>query len=219
MRAYQSSLKLFVFGIIGIVLIAAAADIMFAHWISTPPDSIDGSLTTRGHAQQRGDLLWGGAMLVAGVLLFGGSITDLIKRKPTVIVSAEGLVVEAGGSGTFLPWESVESVSSGVIPDPYDGSMREQLIVEMQSDPPPGEDGDDIEHTGDTVYIDAHDWTGRVTEVALSAQGAHDHFRRLEAIRSYEAPSMVWEITTDQSDEEPTLATEPSDQLSEEEKE
>lgn len=219
MRAYRSPLKLFVLGVIGIMLIAAAADIMFAHWISTPPDSIDGSLTTRGHAQQRGDLLWGGAMLVVGVLLFGGSITDLIKRKPTVIVSAEGLVVEADGSGKLLPWESVESVSSGVIPDPYDGSMREQLIVEMRSDPPREEDGDDIAHTGDTVYIDAHDWTGRVTEVTLAAQGAHDHFRRLEAIRSYEAPSMVWEVTTDQSDEEPTLAAEPSDQLSEEEEE
>lgn len=219
MRAYRSPLKLFVLGVIGIMLIAAAADIMFAHWISTPPDSIDGSLTTRGHAQQRGDLLWGGAMLVVGVLLFGGSITDLIKRKPTVIVSAEGLVVEADGSGKLLPWESVESVSSGVIPDPYDGSMREQLIVEMRSDPSPEEDGDDVAHTGDTVYIDAHDWTGRVTEVTLAAQGAHDHFRRLEAIRSYEAPSMVWEVTTDQSDEEPTLATEPSDQLSEEEEE
>jgi hypothetical protein len=204
MRAYRSPLKLFIFGIIGIVLIGAAADIMFGHWFSTPPDNTDGVLTTRGHAQQRGDLLLGGAMLVTGVLLFGGSITDLIRRKPTVIVNAEGLVVDTGGGGELIPWESIDEVSSGVVADPYDGSMREKFIVEMASDAPRGEDGQNLPHVGDTVYIDAHDWANRVTELALAAQGARDHYERVEALRTYEPPSVVWETTVDQPEAEST---------------
>jgi hypothetical protein len=206
MRAYRSSLKLFVFGIVGIVLMAAAADIMFGHWISTPPDNTDGVLTTRGYAQQRGDLLLGGAMLVTGVLLFGGSITELLRRKPAVAVNAEGLFVDTGGGGELIGWGSIEEISSGVVPDPYDGSMREQLIVEIAPDAPLGVDKEHLPQVGDTIYIDAHDWASRVTEVALSAQGAHDHFERMEAVRNYEPPSMVWETTMVQSeaDNEPT---------------
>jgi hypothetical protein len=206
MRAYRSPLKLFVFGIIGIVLIAAAADIMFGHWVSTPPDNTDGVLTTRGQAQQRGDLLLGGAMLVTGILLFGGSVTDLIRRKPTVAISTDGLVVDLDGGSELIPWGSIVDVSSGVVPDPYDGSMREQLIVEMTPGMPSEGYEQNLPHVGDTIYIDAHDWASRVTELALAAQGAHDHYRRLEAHRTYDPPSVVWETTIDQPDPEVSSA-------------
>ncbi len=215
MRAYRSPLKLFVFGIVGIVLIAAAADIMFGHWVSTPPDNNDGVLTTRGQAQQRGDILWGGVMVATGVLLFGGSVTELIRRKPAVIVSGEGLVIDTGGDGDLIPWGSVAAVSSDVIPDPYDGSMREQLVVETRpgSSIPDGLSG--LGRQGNTIYIDAHDWASRVTEVALAAQGAYDHFLRMESLRSYEPPSMVWETTVDQ----PIIDAEPEPEIPEPEAE
>jgi hypothetical protein len=187
MRAYRSPLKLFVFGIIGIVLIAAAADILFGHWLSTAPDTIDTALTTRGRAQQRGDVLWGGVMLVAGILIFGGSVVELFRRKATVVVESDGLVIDSGSTEGLIPWGNIESISSTVISDPYDGSMREQLVVESTND-------------GGTIYVDAHDWSNRVTEVALAAQGAHDHYQRMEVVRSYEPPSIVWETTVDQPD-------------------
>jgi hypothetical protein len=200
MRAYRSPLKLFVFGIIGIVLIAAASDVLFGHWLSTAPDTIDTALTTRGRAQQRGDILWGGVMLVSGVLIFGGSVVELFRRRATVVVGSEGLVVDSGSIEGHIPWGNIESISSTVISDPYDGSMREQLVVELQ----PDTDVDDAvagpTPDGETIYVDAHDWSSRVTEVALAAQGAHDHFQRMEAVRSYEPPSIVWETTVDQSD-------------------
>ena len=199
MRAYRSPVKLFVFGIVGIILIAAAADVMIGHWVSTPPETTDSGLTTRGQAQQRGDLLWGGAMLVTGVLLFGGSVTELIRRKPTVIVNSDGLVVDTGGGDGFIPWESIDDVSSTVVSDPYDGSIREQLVVGTRPD---ASIPDELSRDGDTVYIDVHDWAGRVTELALSAQGALDHYRRMDAIRSYEPPSIEWDITVDQPDVE-----------------
>jgi hypothetical protein len=200
MRAYRSPLKLFVFGIVGIVLIAAAADVLFGHWLSTAPDTIDTALTTRGRAQQRGDVLWGGLMLVAGVLIFSGSVVELFRRKATVVVGSEGLVVESGATAGSIPWGSIESISSSVVSDPYDGSMREQLVVELLPDP--GSDSGVVGSNGDgrTIYVDAHDWSSRVTEVALAAQGAHDHHQRMEAVRSYEPPSIVWETTVEQQD-------------------
>ncbi len=203
MRAYRSSLKLFVFGIVGILLIAAAADIMFGHWVSTPPDDNNGVLTTRGLAQQRGDLVWGGAMLATGVLLFGGSITELVRRRATVSVNGDGLLIDTGGEGDLIPWSSIDSISSGVFPDAYDGSMREQLVVDLGQGTVLAEGLAGIPREGDKVFIDAHDWASRVTEVALSAQGAHDHFRRIEAVRNFEPPSVVWETTVSQSEPEP----------------
>jgi hypothetical protein len=197
MRAYRSPLKLFVFGIMGIVLIAAAADVLFGHWLSTAPDTIDTALTTRGRAQQRGDVLWGGVLLLAGVVMFGGAVVELFRRRAAVEIGNEGLVVDSGSKAGLIPWGSVESISSMVISDPYDGSEREQLVIELRPDA-------DLDSTvagpisdGETIYVDAHDWSIRVTEVALAAQGAHDHFQRMEAVRSYEPPSIVWETTVD----------------------
>ena len=199
MRAYRSPLKLFVFGIVGIVLMAAAADVLFGHWVSTPPDNNEGVLTTRGQAQQRGDYLWGGAMLATGVLIFGGSVIELVRRKPAVAISGVGVRLDSGGSEDgMIPWAMIDEVSSGTISDPYDGSIREQLIIETKSDAKLLDSFPGVTRSGNTLYVDAHDWASRVTEVALQAQGAHDHFLRMEAIRSYEPPSMVWETTIDQ---------------------
>jgi hypothetical protein len=202
MRAYRSSLKLFVFGIVGIVLIAAAADIMFGHWVSTPPDNNDGVLTTRGQAQQRGDLLWGGTMIATGVLLFGGSVTELVRRRPMVLVEGAGLVIDTGGDGDVIPWGDIDSVTSGVELDAYDGSRREQLIVRVKSGTELPDRLSGLQRNGDTVLIDAHDWASRVTEVALAAQGAHDHYERVENLRNFEPPSIVWETTIIQADSE-----------------
>jgi hypothetical protein len=202
MRVYRSPLKLFVFGIVGVVLIAAAADVMFGHWVSTPPDNNEGVLTTRGQAQQRGDLLWGGVMLVTGVLLFGGSVTDLVRNRATVVVSDDGLRLTGVPDNRLIPWGSVGAISSGTIRDPYDGSIREQLIVALK--PGAGTVGDPsgVTREADTVYIDAHDWSVRVTDVALAAQGAYESFLRNEAVKTYEPPSIVWEITVDQPETE-----------------
>lgn len=200
MRAYRSPLKLFVFGIVGIVLIAAAADVLFGHWLSTAPDTIDTGFTTRGRAQQRGDVLWGGVMLVAGIVMFGGAVVELFRRRAIVEIGNEGLVVDSASRDALIPWGSVESISSMVISDPYDGSMREQLVIELQPDPDFDSALAGPISDGQTIYVDAHDWSNPVTEVALAAQGAHDHFQRMEAVRSYEPPSIVWETTVAQSD-------------------
>lgn len=200
MRAYRSPLKLFVFGIVGVVLMAAAADVMFGHWVSTPPDNNEGVLTTRGLAQQRGDLMWGGTMLTAGLILFGGSVTELVRRRPVVLISGDGLVVDTGGDGTLIPWRSVEDVSSGVVVDTFDGVNREQLVVDLKPGTEVSTALASLHHDGDRVLIDAHDWAVSVTETALAAQGARSHFMRLEQFRDHEPPSIVWETTIDQGE-------------------
>jgi hypothetical protein len=216
MRAYRSPLRLFVFGIIGIVLIATASDILFGHWISTVPDSIDGNLTTRGRSQQRGDVVWGGVMLVAGVLIFGGAVIELFRRKATVTVRSDGLMIDSSPTGGFIPWGSVDSISSVVVSDPYDGSVREQLVVELLHDVDGVEGLSGRIPDGDAVYIDAHDWSNGVTEVALAAQGAHDHYRRVEAVRDFEPPSMVWQADVDGLDPDATSERAVSDNDAEE---
>ena len=200
MRVFRSPLKQFVFGIVGIILIAAAADVTFGHWLSTPPDTNNGAISTRGQSQQRGDMLWGGTMMVSGVLLFGGALTELVRRRPVIAVQGDGLQVGLpGGQGSaFIGWEDIDSVSSGVLDDTFDGYSRDQLIVEMNSGAAVPMETSAMVLVRNTLFIDAQDWATRVTEVALAAQGAHHHYRRVEALESYEPPSMVLEITVKQ---------------------
>jgi len=48
------------------------------------------------------------------------------------------------------------------------------------------------------LVVDAHDWTRPVTDVALSAQGALGHHRRVEEIKEMGPPSMEWEPAADE---------------------
>ncbi len=196
MRAYRSPMRLFLFGVVGLLLMIAAVDVMFAHSISTPPDNNDGVLTTRGQAQQRGDFVWGAGMIAAGTLLFGTGLIELIRRRPLVEVREDGISLAIGVKvrDVDVPWSQIESVSSGVIVDPFDGGRREQLLLEFSDEEsiPTEVVGATREHT--TLSVDAHDWTRRVTDVALAAQGALDYSRRLAAIEQMGAPSLVWEV-------------------------
>jgi len=182
---------------------------MFGYWLSVEPDANNGVLSTRGLAQQRGDILWGGTMVVAGVLLFGGAITELVRRRPIVAVEDDGLRLFGSVEHDLIPWGDIDDISSGTIRDPYDGSVREQLIVVLTVEASARSDNDGDVSERDTVYIDAHDWSSQVTDIALAAQGAHDHFTRMEAVRNYVPPSIVWETTASQpeADDPPAAAS------------
>ncbi|MGI9586020.1 MAG: hypothetical protein ACR2N7_10565 [Acidimicrobiia bacterium] len=197
MRAYRSPIRLFAFGVVGIVLIVAAIDVLFVHEISTPPEANEGVLSTRGLAQQRGDIVWGAALIGIGTLLAGGAVVELVRRRPLAAVDAGGIALAIGHREheVRILWENVRAVSSDVVVDPYDGSTRELLLVDVFDrdglpDTPVGG-----EWVRNELRIDAHDWTTRVTDIALSAQGALDHHRRVEAIQEMEAPSLTWETT------------------------
>ena len=195
MRAYRSPLRLFVFGMIGVALVLASVDIMFGHWLSTPPEENNGVLTTRGQAQQRGDIIWGAAMVGMGTLLVGGSVVELVRRRPVAEVRRDELMVAIGPheSDVVIPWENVRSVTSDTMLDPYDGSEREVLLIDVfDRDGLPGEPIGAVWH-GLELRVDAHDWSKRVTDIALSAQGALGHHRRVEEIKQMGPPSVTWE--------------------------
>jgi hypothetical protein len=197
MRAYRSPFRLFVFGIVGMFLMVAAVDVMFTHWVSTPPDENEGVLTTRGQAQQRGDIIWGAAMLGAGTLLFAGTVIELGRRKPLVEIREDGifLAVSTTSDEVVVPWGQVESVRSGVTVDANDGGERTELIVVVNSREGLPDDLVGAEWDGPNLRVDTHDWSEPAADVTLVAQNALEHFRRVQEIEAMGQPSLTWETT------------------------
>lgn len=198
MRAYRSPFRLFVFGIVGMFLMLAAVDVMFGHWVSTgPEENDDGALTTRGQAQQRGDIIWGAALLGAGTLLFAGTVIELSRRKPLVEIREDGilLAVSTTSDEVVVPWGQIESIGSGVTVDPNDGGERTELIITVSSRTDLPDDLVGAEWDGSRLRIDTHDWSEPVADVALAAQGAFQHFRRVREIEAMGQPELTWETT------------------------
>ena len=205
MRSYRSPLRLFVIGMIGIVLLIAATDVMFGHWLSTPPDNNDGVLTTRGQAQQRGDIVWGAAMVGVGTLLVGGAVVELVRRRPQVVVGSNEVTLAIGSAerDVTIEWANVRAVASEVAIDPYDGALREQLVIDVYDRSGLPDDPLGAQWSGNELRVDAHDWTRDVGDIALACQGALGHHRRVEEIKEMGPPSMVWETVVDGEDASP----------------
>ena len=199
MHAFRQPFKLFIIGVVGILLIVAAMDIMFFHWISTVPEGAPDALSTRGRAQQRGDIVWGGALIGMGVLLIGSSLVELFRRKPVVDVRDDGLYAQIGAQqpDVLIPWSQIAYVTSGVETDEFDGSVREQLVVAVKDPAAIPAEIAGAEWVGSELHIDAHDWTRGVTEIALAAQGARDYAMRAKTPPVQTAPAMMWETSVD----------------------
>ena len=61
----RSPLRQFVIGLVGVLLIITANEIVWVHQITLEPETNDsGQLTTRGQARRRVDLIWVSAFLV-----------------------------------------------------------------------------------------------------------------------------------------------------------
>ena len=203
MRAYRSPTRLFAFGLLGLLLIVASVDVMFAHWVSTVPENTDGVLTTRGQAQQRGDIVWGAVMLGTGTLLFAGALVELVRRQPQWAISAGGNEAPIGPHGDIVTvqWSNVSDVRGELIEDPFDGSRRAHLVVDVV-------DADELPHelrgarwNGNDLQIDAQEWTKGVSEYAIAAQGALGHYRGMDEIRHMEAPSLTWRTSVAAAEE------------------
>ena len=208
MRAYRSPARLFVFGVLGLILIVAAIDVLFGHWISTEPENTDGVLTTRGQAQQRGDILWGSVLVGTGTLLVVGAVVELVRRQPQCRITNEGIELPMGSqeAEVVIPWGDIRSVRADKTRDPFDGSSRPQLIIDVADRRGlPGEPHG-TDWVGSELHVDATAWTSDVGELALSAQGALGHYRRLEEIKAMEPPSLTWRTTVGAAASDPPTA-------------
>jgi hypothetical protein len=199
MHAFRSPFRLFIIGVVGLVLILAAMDIMFLHEFSTVPDGSPGQLTTRGNAEQRGDIIWGAALIGMGVMLVGSSLVELVRRKPQVDVRDDGLYAQIGAQvpDVLIPWSAIAAVSSGVLEDPFDGSVREELIVTINDEAVIPQRLAGATWRGSDLHIDAHDWNRSVTDIALAAQGARDYAVRPTSPTAADGPVGMWETSVD----------------------
>ncbi|MDJ0791075.1 MAG: hypothetical protein QNJ71_04175 [Acidimicrobiia bacterium] len=197
MTAYRSPLRLFVFGLLGLVLIVASIDVMFGHWISTEPQNTDGVLTTRGQAQQRGDIVWGAVLVGTGTLLLVGGIVELVRRQPQCRVANEGIHLPMGRheEEVVIPWGDIRSVRLDVDDDEFDGKRRQHLVIEVDDPGRLPEHPHNAMWVGRELHVDGYAWTVDVGEIALAAQGALAHHRRMEEITQMEPPSLTWRTT------------------------
>jgi hypothetical protein len=165
----------------GAILIVAALDIMAFHWVSSPPevDSETGEINSTGRSQDRGDLLWGSVLTVTGAGLVIAGAAGAIRRQPVAVVGADGLELRVAGPvrTITIPWGEVAWVHSGSDGDDERVPTRVFLVhVEDAGRYPAAPWG--AEWDGDTLMVDAADWTVRPADLVIYANVALTDWRR-----------------------------------------
>jgi hypothetical protein len=182
LRVDRSPIRLFLFGLVGLLLMLGAVDVVWGHWVSTPPDTYNEEITSKGRNQRRSDYAWGAFMLAGGVGLFGYAVTSLIRRSPVLVLREDGIVIAVGAPGdepVFVSWEAIDGVYCAAEKDPDGGSSRDVLVVDF-IDPeglpsePWGASWD-----GNRLQIDAAGWEKPIGEVTIHAGIALEQARRL----------------------------------------
>ena len=173
----RSPVQLFLFGLVGLLLMLGAVDVMWGHWVSTPPDTYNESITSKGRNQRRADYVWGAFLLAGGAGLFGYAVTSLVRRTPVVVVRDDGMVLAVAAPGEdpiFVPWSAISAVSSAAEPDPDGGADRDVLAIDF-IDPAglPTEPWGASWH-GNRLVIDATAWENPLGEVVIHAGIAMD---------------------------------------------
>lgn len=183
LRVDRSPIRLFLFGLVGLLLMIGAVDVMWGHWLSTAPDTYNEEITSKGRNQRRSDYVWGAFLLISGAGAFGYAVTSLIRRTPVLVLREDGMTLDIGPPGedpVFVPWDAIESVQCAAEEDPDGGSDRDVLVVDLR-DPsglpaePWGASWD-----GNRLVIDAAGWERPIEEVSIHAETAIEHARHLE---------------------------------------
>lgn len=176
----RSPLRQFVMGLIGLLLILTAIEIVWVHQITLEPERDDaGELTTRGQARRRVDLIWGSAFLVTGAGLLVVSLAGLVRHESVIEGTNDALRVRiAGPQGMVsIPWDDVIAVRSGSVTD--DGRVALPVLYVDVEDPhryPVDLWG--AEWEDNSIRIDAGSWSLAPEEVAVRAQIALERYRR-----------------------------------------
>ena len=184
LRVDRSPVRLFLFGLVGLFLMVGAIDVMWGHWVATPPDTYEEEITSKGRNQRRADYVWGGFLLAGGAGIFGFAVTALIRRTPVVMVRNDGLELVLGAPGedpAFIPWSNITFVSSAAERNPNGGYDRDVLVVDV-IDPA----GLPTEPWGaswaqDRLVVDASGWDKPIGEVVIHAGIALDRYQHFDA--------------------------------------
>ncbi len=178
LRVDRSPIRLFLIGLVGLLLMLGAVDIMWGHWLSTPPDTYNDEITSKGRNQRRADYAWGAFFIVGGGGLFGYAVTSLIRRSPLLVLREDGVVLTVGPPGEeppFLPWSAIEAVSSASVADEDGGYDRDVFVVDVL-DPAglPAEPWGAV-WEGNRLVVDADGWETPIGEVVIHAEIAMEH--------------------------------------------
>ena len=131
----RSSWRLLVIVALSVPAVLLAVDMLFSHrWVPAPVtyDAVVGStidangnpvnvtvptLTVDGQAQRRRDRAFGIVLLAGGIGAMGYSVLALLRPRPVLRATDEGISVRVDGRShppRLLPWESIVEVRSGV---------------------------------------------------------------------------------------------------------
>jgi hypothetical protein len=165
----------------GVVLILAALDIMAFHQVSSPPevDEETGEINSTGRSQERGDLLWGSVLTVAGAGMVLAGAMGVMWRRPVAAVGEDGLELRvAGPTKTItIPWSEVAWVHSGSDGDDERVPTRVFLVHVADAGRYPAAPWG-AEWDGDTLMVDAANWTMRPADLVIHANVALTDWRR-----------------------------------------
>ncbi len=184
----------------GLLLMLAAADIIWIHELAGPPevDETTQELTSRGRSQQRTDLMWGGTFAVVGGGMTFLGLGSLALRKPVVTVTDRDLKLRIAGPFRILsiPWENVSWVHSGS--DGEDEAVPPRVFLVHVHDP-----SGYPQHLwatswdGSTLMVDADSWNMPAVEVVAHASMALDAWRRDATLAAANAEAPVEELAAD----------------------
>jgi hypothetical protein len=169
----RSPVQLFLFGLVGLLLMLGAVDVMWGHWVSTPPDTYNEEITSKGRNQRRADYVWGAFLLAGGAAVFGYAVTSLIRRTPVLVVRDDGVVLTVAAPGEdpiFVPWSAVSSVTSAAEPDPDGGSDRDVLVIDFVEPAGLPVEPWGASWDGNRLVIDATAWEKPLGEVVIHSE-------------------------------------------------
>jgi len=178
LRVDRSPVRLFLFGLVGLFLMLGAVDVMWGHWVSTPPDVYNDEITSKGRNQRRSDYAWGAFMLAGAAGLFGYAVTSLIRRSPALVLREDGVLIALGAPGeepVFVSWDAIDGVYCAAEKDPDGGRSRDVLVVDFIDPEGLPSDPWGASWDGDRLQIDAAGWEKPLGEVAIHANIALEH--------------------------------------------
>lgn len=179
-RSRRSRVHLALVGLVGLVLLIAAFDMLSGYWFSSEA-AIDtaGALTNKGQAQRRLDLVWGSVFVIAGLGLFGMSAWGLAERRSLAEIDRDGLRLRVLGPGGFLliPWRDIFDIRSRREPG-NGGHPRPVLLVAVEHPDLYPLDLWEAEWSGRWLRMDADQWVDPVEEFVVRANLELDLFRR-----------------------------------------
>lgn len=184
LAVHRSPVRLFLFGVVGLLLMITSIDVMWLHRVSTPPEANDGVLTTTGQNQRRADYVWGIPMLFGGTALFGYAMFSLIQREPILVLRDDGVAFQVGKPGDaprLVPWDAIEDVYTAVDPDPDDGPPSPVVVFDVMAPELLPDEPWDADWDGSRLKVYAGSWERRPEEVVMHARVAMEAaHRRIE---------------------------------------